>query len=101
MYAESPRQAAKVAEIFERLVHRGITPVGLLSDPPAEIRNQFARDWIGVSEIFTLPRSFWSSALEPIIARYSSSVRHWQLGGETDVIFVGMKVLLETILLFQ
>lgn len=97
-YARDQEQAAQVAEMFDRLAHRGITPIGVLSDPPAHIRSKFARDWTGISEVFALPRSAWSPWLEPVIARYSSNIQHWQLGGDDDVSFVGMNTLPETLL---
>lgn len=97
-YAEDQQEAVMVAEMFDRLAHRGITPVGLLSDPPTSIRKKFARDWTGISEIFALPRSSWAPWLEPVIARYSSNVQHWQLGGDDDTSFVGMDALPDTIL---
>jgi hypothetical protein len=97
-YSKNQQDTAQVAEMFDRLAHRGITPIGLLSDPPAEIRKKFARDWTGVGEIFALPRSSWSPWLEPVIARYSSNVQHWQLGDDEDTSFVGMDKLSQTIL---
>ena len=60
-YSKNQQDTAQVAEMFDRLAHRGITPIGLLSDPPAEIRKKFARDWTGVAEIFALPRDSWRS----------------------------------------
>jgi hypothetical protein len=33
---------------------------------------------------------FWRESIERVIARYSSHVRHWQLGEEEDASFVGM-----------
>ncbi len=33
---------------------------------------------------------FWRESIEKVIARYSSHVRHWQLGEEGDASFVGM-----------
>ncbi|MBT6495923.1 MAG: hypothetical protein HOL01_15360 [Planctomycetaceae bacterium] len=97
-YSKNQKDTAQVAEMFDRLAHRGVTPIGLLSDPPAEIRKKFARDWTGVSEIFALPRSSWSPWLEPVIARYSSNVQNWQLGDDEDTSFVGMATLPQTIL---
>ena len=64
--------------------------MGLLNDPPAELRTQFARDWTGISEIFNVRTEFWRESIEKVIARYSSHVRYWQLGQEDDESFVGM-----------
>ncbi len=70
-----------------------------MNDPPHELRSQFARDWTGISEIFTVRTEFWRESIEKVIARYSSHVRYWQLGQEDDESFVGMsgRNLAETI----
>jgi hypothetical protein len=90
---------AQITSFFEELSQRRITPVGLLNDPPPELRSQFARDWTGISEVFTMRTEFWRESIEKVIARYSSHVRHWQLGEESDASFVGMssQTLAETL----
>jgi hypothetical protein len=80
----------QISAFFEELSLRHITPVGLLNEPPRELRSQFARDWTGISELFTMRTEFWRESIEKVIARYSSHVRHWQLGEEGDASFVGM-----------
>jgi len=95
--AENQDEAAAIGEMLENLQRRGITPVGLLNEPPPELRGKFAKDWLGISEIFTMPPSFWSASMDKVIARYSSNVRHWQLGGESDASFVGMRTLGQTL----
>ena len=96
-HAENQEQSTALGEMLEDLQRRGITPVGLLNDPPAELRSKFAKDWMGISEIFTMPPSFWSNSMDKVIARHSSNVRHWQLGGEDDASFVGMRRLGQTL----
>ncbi|MCA9114761.1 MAG: hypothetical protein KDA79_06710 [Planctomycetaceae bacterium] len=81
----------RISEFLELLSRRRITPVGILDDPPDNLRQQFSRNWPGVSEIFMMPTSFWSGSLEPVIARYSSHVQYWQLGSERDTSFIGRK----------
>jgi hypothetical protein len=90
---------AQISAFFDELSQRKITPVGLLNEPPPELRSQFARDWTGISEIFTMRTEFWRESIEKVIARYSSHVRFWQLGQEDDESFVGMssRNLAETI----
>jgi len=87
--AQTP-SPAQISAFFEDLSLRHITPVGLLNEPPPELRRQFARDWTGISELFTMRTEFWRESIEKVIARYSSHVRHWQLGEEEDESFVGM-----------
>ncbi len=81
---------AQISAFFEELSLRHITAVGLLNEPPTELRGQFARDWTGISELFTMRTEFWRESIEKVIARYSSHVRYWQLGEESDESFVGM-----------
>jgi len=90
-------QAGRVSRMLDQLVQQDIAPVGVLSDPPAELRDRFAEDWTGISELFTMPPRFWSPSLDQVIAKYSSNVRHWQLGGEHDDSFVGLNRLPEAI----
>jgi hypothetical protein len=91
--------SSQISAFFDELSQRKITPVGLLNEPPHELRSQFARDWTGISEIFTMRTEFWRESIEKVIARYSSHVRYWQLGQEDDESFVGMssRNLAETI----
>jgi hypothetical protein len=86
----------EINELLAALTAYNIAPVGLLNDPPRTLRSQFADDWTGINEIFTMPPSFWSPSIEPVIARYWSQVRYWQLGDETDASFVGLSRLPET-----
>ncbi len=95
VYSEDTDVPAEISNLLESLTQRGITPVGLLSDPPLQMRSQFASDWAGFREIFTMPPSFWSKSLDPVIARYWSKVRHWQLGDETDDSFASVKSISE------
>lgn len=81
-------RSAKVAELIHELKRRGIRTVGVLGDPPRSMRRKFADDWNGVAEVFTMPPDFWMPSLEPVMARYSSLVHHWQLGSETDRSFI-------------
>ncbi|MEX0717965.1 MAG: hypothetical protein WD066_15330 [Planctomycetaceae bacterium] len=94
---DDPVAAVRTAELLELLAHRRIRTVGLLDAPPPELREKFARDWTGISEVFTLSPDFWRGSLEAVIARYSSNVRYWQLGGESDFSFNGMQRLPETL----
>lgn len=94
---DSPQEAGEVATMFDRLSSVGVRSVGVLSDPPPVIRSKFARDWQGVSEVFNLPTSFWKSSLEPVVARFSSNVHDWQLGGDSDTSFRGLTTLPATI----
>lgn len=94
---DTPQVAGEVATMFDRLASVGVRSVGVLSDPPPAIRVKFARNWQGVSEVFTLPSDFWRSSLEPVVARFSSNVHDWQLGADNDTSFRGMSTLPTTV----
>lgn len=85
--------AGDVSQFLDRLTVAGVTPVGLLRTPPPALRAKFANNWQGVSEIFTMPPELWKSDLEPVVARFSSAVHHWQLGGDDDPSFIGLAQL--------
>ena len=97
MHEESATSPVELTRLLEGLYDRSISVVGLLSDPPRTIRSQFAKDWTGTSEIFALPPEFWGPSIEPVLARYGSTIEYWQLGGDTDTSFSNSKDLLETI----
>jgi len=92
-----PRVAANNSQMFDQLTSYHISPIALLAEPPPQLRSQFSRNWHGVNEVFSLPTKFWQGSLEPVLARYSSTVRSWQLGGENDRSFVGSAALPSTL----
>lgn len=94
---ESSQPSASLSEFFDLLTLRRIQPVGLLNRPPTELRRKFAPNWTGISEIFTQPPKFWTTSLDPVLAKYSSSVQYWQLGDDRDQSFVGISDLAETL----
>lgn len=98
-YAEQKSDLArsKMTVFLDQLEQEKITLVGLLSDPPPQLTDKYAHNWVGLSKIFTMPRDFWYPSLEPIIARHSFRIRHWQLGGELDDSFVGLATLPQTL----
>jgi hypothetical protein len=82
---------------LDHLEDKKITLVGMLSDPPPQLAGKYANHWVGVSKIFTMPRDFWYPSLEPLIARHSFRIHHWQLGSELDDSFVGLTALAQTL----
>jgi len=97
VYSQDQEFPRRISDFFEAISTRNITPIGLLNSPPPEIRNQFARDWSGISEVFTMSPSFWYPPIEKVVARYSSQVRHWQIGDDDDSSFIGMESLPQTL----
>ncbi len=96
-HADQKARSSEISVFIDSLEHKGITLVGILNDPPPQVTEKFAQHWVGVSKIFTMPRDFWYPSLEPLIARYSFRIRHWQLGDEHDDSFVGLPSLSKTI----
>jgi hypothetical protein len=88
---------SKMSLFLDQLDSHKITLVGMLSDPPPQLTDEYAHQWVGTSKIFTKRRDFWYPSLEPIIARHSFRIHHWQLGGETDDSFVGLTALPQTL----
>ncbi len=95
VFNADPHRASQLSQLFETMKYQGINTVGLLDDPPHELRSKFAAEWLGISEVFAMSPSFWSPSLIQVMARYSSQVRHWQLGAEQDYSFIGMSQLPE------
>jgi hypothetical protein len=93
MHDEGPSTPAEIATLIDHFSGQSISVVGLLNDPPTAIRSQFADEWAGVSEVFTLPPAFWSPSIEPVLARFGSSVDAWQLGNDDDYSFAGLPQL--------
>lgn len=84
------------SEFFAQLQVDRIVPVGVLSDPPADLRRRLGTQG-AVSEVFRQKTEKWWPDLEPILAQYSSTVRYWQLGGDLDTSFMGLESLGETL----
>jgi hypothetical protein len=94
---DDPHSTGELAKFFEQLASKQIQTIGLLSDPPDALRVKFARNWLGVSEIFSTQTSVWGPSVEPVVARFCSTIRNWQLGDESDSSFEGLAHLEETL----
>lgn len=97
---ESEAASRDFMSFVERLDRNGIALVGLLKDPPAEVRQHLSRQSPGVSEVFRLGPEVWYPSLEPVLANYALRIRWWQLGGEEDRSFIGLdglESLLQTV----
>ncbi len=89
----SEKDGDKLDELMhfvERLGLHGIEPVGLLVDPPDELRSQLGdSSSLSAAAIFLGPSELWYGSLEPALNRLSVQMHWWQLGGDGDVSFVG------------
>jgi len=89
-------RAAESGEFLTQMRNLSINPIGMLSDPPEEVRRKFAVDWTGISELFVAPPVVWREAANQVMALYSPTVTRWQLGSDNDTSFVGMPNYFET-----
>jgi hypothetical protein len=80
----------KLVRFAERLNDQGIRIVGLLNDPPKEVRAHFGEDKsLYAANVFTSQSELWYRSLEPAMTRLSSKISWWQLGVDDDSSFDG------------
>lgn len=85
--AQSGKSLDPLVGFLEQL--QGIEPIGVLDDPPEEVRKRMADlRPITAADVFAAPPETWSVPLEPLISRLAGQVRWWQLGGDRDLSFV-------------
>ncbi len=69
----------------EQLNSEGIELVGLLNDPPDELREQFPSSRpLSSAEIFGAGAKVWFPSLEPVVSQLAGQVHWWQLGDDAD-----------------
>lgn len=86
-----------LARFVERIQIRGHEVVGALARAPSSVLANLPRQSVGIADVFLLPTNAWERAIESVMARRGLEVTHWQLGGDEDVSFEGVKNLPETI----
>jgi len=84
------QQSSETGQLLTGLRNQSIIPIGMLVNPPTEIRDKFTEEWTGISELFTSPPIVWRQAANQVMALYSPTVTRWQLGDDLDSSFVGM-----------
>ena len=74
----------------ERLHFQHIEMVGLLHQPPLDVRKRLGdADRPLAAQVFSTEQELWYPSLEPVLTSLSLKVRWWQLGGDKDTSFVG------------
>jgi hypothetical protein len=82
-------KADRIAWFAEQLSIQGIELVGVLDQPPPELRSVFREQGrLPAASVFAEPQ-LWQPAVGPVMTRLSLKVRWWQLGHDSDVSFVG------------
>ncbi|MGQ9915016.1 MAG: hypothetical protein ACUVQQ_11800 [Thermogutta sp.] len=87
--AETPETLEGLGFFLERLRGQGVQTVGLLCQPPAELRGQ----WTGqtsAAEFFAADTKLWQPSLELTLARFGLLVGRWQLGRDDDLGFAAV-----------
>ncbi|HKD36880.1 MAG TPA: hypothetical protein VKB78_08760, partial [Pirellulales bacterium] len=80
----------RLAWFAERLRIQNIEMVGLLHQPPADLRKRLGdSDHPLAAQVFSTERELWDPSLEPVLTSLSLKVRWWQLGADKDTSFVG------------
>ncbi|MCX7427235.1 MAG: hypothetical protein NTW96_16605, partial [Planctomycetia bacterium] len=80
----------------ERLSAAGIELVGMLSQPPPEIRDRFGNaKTLEAADVFLAEPGAWYPSLEPVLMRLANRLQWWQLGRDGDTSFVGCPGLQE------
>ena len=83
------KQADRIAWFAEQLSIQGIELVGVLDQPPPELRQVFREQGhLPVATVFAEPE-LWQPAVAPVMTRLSLKIRYWQLGNDEDVSFIG------------
>ena len=87
----------QIAWFAERLQSIDIEMVGMLDQPPQDIRDSFGEsDRLQVAQLFS-DTALWKKHLNPVLTRLSLTVRWWQLGRDDDISFVGYPELVNKI----
>jgi hypothetical protein len=80
----------QLVRFAERLSDYGISIVGLLHEPPSDIRDHFGDGKeLYAANVFTSEPELWYRSLEPTMTRLSSKINRWQLGLDQDSSFDG------------
>lgn len=86
-------KADRIAWFAEQLSIQGIELVGVLDQPPPELRQVFREQGrLPVATVFAEPE-LWQPSVAPVMTRLSLKVRWWQLGNDEDVSFIGYQQL--------
>ncbi len=96
-----PNDNARIDQLSwfsERLNSEGVEIIGILNDPPRELRSQLGEaEALTAASIFSADSKLWYDSIEPALTRLSLTVRWWQLGSDNDTSFVGYPNLAEKI----
>jgi hypothetical protein len=79
----------ELVDFAERLSLQGVESVGILADPPEEVRPHFGdTPTLTAAAIFSTDPEIWYTSLEPATTRLSLQMHWWQLGHDDDLSFL-------------
>jgi hypothetical protein len=81
--------ADRIAWFAEQLSIQGVELVGVLDQPPPELRDVFREQGKLVTATVFADPGLWQPAVAPVMTRLSLKVRWWQLGDDSDTSFIG------------
>ncbi len=83
-----PERAEEIAAFAEQASLQNVELVGILDEPPAELRKLFREQGkLPVASVLAEPE-LWQPALGPVLTRLSLKIRWWQLGDDQDTSYV-------------
>ena len=87
----SDAHVERIAQLLDSLENRGIRTIGLLAAPPDRVARQFDRvgDLSALGDLLAADQRLWLPSITASVTRFSIQVRHWQLGDDRDMSFVG------------
>ncbi|MGE0605712.1 MAG: hypothetical protein AB7O62_01205 [Pirellulales bacterium] len=87
---DDQQRSSEISVLDERLHAQHIELIGVLDEPPAELKARFGEaPRLLAADIFSQPPELWHDSLEPAMTALSMRVRWWQLGSDGDSSFVG------------
>jgi hypothetical protein len=99
LWQSQATRADALKELFrftERLASGEINLVGVLDQPPAEVRDKLPDPTrLNAAEIFTTDSKIWHPSVESVMTQFSARVEWWQLGRDNDASFAGIPSLEE------
>lgn len=87
----SDSHVERIAQLLDSLEDRGIRTIGLLASPPSRVARHFDRagDPSALGDMLATDQRLWLPSITASVTRFSMQVRHWQLGDDRDMSFVG------------
>jgi len=95
-----PAQCGKALDPLMGFLERlsGIETIGVLDNPPEEVRKRFAdMHIVTAADVFAGPPDNWTPTLAAAMSRLSGRVRWWQLGNDRDLSFIDYPALTQRV----